>query len=226
MQLVLATHNQGKVQELKAILEPVGLDLVGYDGPEPVEDGISFLENALIKARAAHKHTGLPAIADDSGLAVEILGGSPGIFTAIWSGTKDNVANRRLLLAQLKDIHPEHRAASFVCTIALVTDEGETTFTGVWPGSISTEERGTNGQGWLYYGPRGWLCAKYGLCLAPWHCGGTDHWTTDNRRWACFVHCGRAWRCYRFPYRCAYCASFVIYLHRPSRMRRKGPQIL
>ncbi|MEN9970969.1 MAG: RdgB/HAM1 family non-canonical purine pyrophosphatase, partial [Actinomycetota bacterium] len=64
MQIVLATHNQGKVEELKAILEPVGLDLVGYDGPEPVEDGVSFLENALIKAREAHKHTGLPALAD------------------------------------------------------------------------------------------------------------------------------------------------------------------
>ena len=148
MKIVLATHNQGKVQELRAILEPVGLELVGYEGPEPVEDGISFLENALIKARAAYKHTGLPALADDSGLAVELLGGSPGIFTAIWSGTKDNVANRQLLLAQLKDIAPEHRAASFVCTIALVTDEGETSFTGVWPGSIATEERGTNGHGY------------------------------------------------------------------------------
>ena len=94
MKLVLATHNQGKVAELRAILEPVGMELVGYDGPEPVEDGTSFLENAFIKARAAHKHTGLPAIADDSGLQVEILGGSPGIFTAIWSGTKDNVALR------------------------------------------------------------------------------------------------------------------------------------
>ncbi|MFZ4116978.1 MAG: RdgB/HAM1 family non-canonical purine NTP pyrophosphatase [Rhodoluna sp.] len=148
MKIVLATHNQGKVQELRAILEPVGLELVGYEGPEPVEDGVSFLENALIKARAAYKHTGLPALADDSGLAVEILGGSPGIFTAIWSGTKDNVANRQLLLAQLKDIAPEHRTASFVCTIALVTDEGETSFTGVWPGSIATEERGTNGHGY------------------------------------------------------------------------------
>jgi XTP/dITP diphosphohydrolase len=148
MKIVLATHNQGKVQELRAILEPVGLELVGYEGPEPVEDGISFLENALIKARAAYEHTGLPALADDSGLAVEILGGSPGIFTAIWSGTKDNVANRQLLLAQLKDIAPEHRAASFVCTIALVTDEGETSFTGIWPGSIATEERGTNGHGY------------------------------------------------------------------------------
>jgi XTP/dITP diphosphohydrolase len=148
MQLVLATHNQGKVAELQDILAPLGLDLVGYEGPEPVEDGTSFLENALIKARAAYQQTGLPSLADDSGLAVEILGGSPGIFTAIWSGTKDNVANRQLLLAQLKDIAPEHRAASFVCTIALVNNEGETTFTGVWPGFIATEERGTNGHGY------------------------------------------------------------------------------
>jgi XTP/dITP diphosphohydrolase len=148
MQIVLATHNQGKIAEMRAILAPVGLDLIGYDGPEPVEDGITFLENALIKARAAHKHTGLPALADDSGLAVEILGGSPGIFTAIWSGSRDNVANRQLLLAQLKDIATEHRAASFVCTIALVTDEGEMSFSGIWPGSIATEERGTNGHGY------------------------------------------------------------------------------
>lgn len=148
MKVVLATHNQGKVEELRAILSPLGLDLVGYDGPEPIEDGISFLENAFIKARSAHKHTGLPAIADDSGIQVEILGGSPGIFTAIWSGTKDNVANRRLLLAQLKDIAEDHRQASFVCTIAFVTDSEELSFTGVWPGSIATEERGTNGHGY------------------------------------------------------------------------------
>jgi len=148
MKLVLATHNQGKVAELRAILEPVGLELVGYDGPEPVEDGTSFLENAFIKAKAAHKHTGLPAIADDSGVAVEILGGSPGIFTAIWSGTRDNAANRQLLLAQLKDIAPEHRAAAFICTIALVTDDVQTSFTGIWLGSIATEERGTYGHGY------------------------------------------------------------------------------
>jgi len=148
MKLVLATHNQGKVAELRAILEPVGLELVGYDGPEPVEDGTSFLENAFIKAKAAHQHTGLPAIADDSGVAVEILGGSPGIFTAIWSGTRDNAANRQLLLAQLKDIAPEHRAAAFICTIALVTDDVQTSFTGIWLGSIATEERGTYGHGY------------------------------------------------------------------------------
>lgn len=148
MKLVLATHNQGKVAELRAILAPVGLELIGFDGPEPVEDGTSFLENALIKARAAHQHTGLPALADDSGLQVEILGGSPGIFTAIWSGTKDNVANRRLLLAQLRDIPEVHRKASFVCTIALVSEDTQLSFTGIWPGSIAFEERGTNGHGY------------------------------------------------------------------------------
>ena len=150
MKLVLASHNQGKLQELAAILEPAvaGLELVSYDGPEPVEDGISYLENALIKARAAHAHTGLPAIADDSGIAVDILGGSPGIFTAIWAGGRDNVANRRLLLAQLKDIHDEHRGAAFVCTIAMVSDEGEQSFTGIWPGRIAHEERGEFGHGY------------------------------------------------------------------------------
>ena len=150
MKLVLATHNQGKVAELRAILSAAvpGIELVGYDGPEPVENGISFLENALIKARAAHQHTGLPAIADDSGLAVEILGGSPGIFTAIWAGGRDNVANRRLLLTQLKDIADGHRDAAFVCTIAMVDAEGERSFTGIWQGSIAREERGEHGHGY------------------------------------------------------------------------------
>lgn len=150
MQLVLASHNRGKLAELAAILEPAvpGLELVSYDGPEPVEDGISYLDNALIKARAAHAHTGLTAIADDSGLAVEILGGAPGIFSAIWAGGRDNVANRRLLLAQLKDIADQHRAASFICTIAMVGADGEQSFTGVWPGSIAREERGEFGHGY------------------------------------------------------------------------------
>lgn len=150
MKLVLATHNQGKVDELRAILEPAvpGLTLVAYDGPEPTENGTSFLENAMIKAKAAHQHTGLPALADDSGIAVEILGGSPGIFTAIWSGTKDNQTNRKLLLSQLKDIAPQHRAAAFICTLALVDASQELSFTGIWPGSVATEERGNNGHGY------------------------------------------------------------------------------
>lgn len=150
MKLVLATHNQGKLAELRAILEPAvaGLELIGYDGPEPIEDGTSFLENARIKAQAAFKHTGLPAIADDSGIAVDILGGSPGIFTANWSGTRDNGANRQLLLAQLKDMADAHRSAAFVCTIVLFDGENEKSFTGVWPGSVAREERGEFGHGY------------------------------------------------------------------------------
>ena len=150
MKLVLATHNQGKLAELRAILEPAvaGLELVGYDGPEPIEDGTSFLENARIKARAAFKHTGLPAIADDSGIAVDILGGAPGIFTANWSGTRDNAANRQLLLAQLQDMADAHRSAAFVCTIVLFDGENEQSFTGVWPGRVAREEAGDFGHGY------------------------------------------------------------------------------
>jgi XTP/dITP diphosphohydrolase len=149
LQIVLATHNQGKVAELRAILEPAvpGLELLGYDGPEPVESGTTYLENALIKARAAHMHTGLPAIADDSGIAVEILGGSPGIFTAIWAGGRDNVANRRLLLTQLRDIADGNRQAAFICTLALVSKDSEVSFTGNWPGTVGFEERGEYGHG-------------------------------------------------------------------------------
>ena len=106
MELVLATHNAHKVQEVQAILSGSvpGLRILGYEGPEPVEDGSTFLENALIKARAAFEHTGKPAIADDSGIVVEILGGSPGIFSARWAGGRDSVQNRQLLLAQLADV--------------------------------------------------------------------------------------------------------------------------
>ncbi|MFM6981121.1 MAG: RdgB/HAM1 family non-canonical purine NTP pyrophosphatase [Micrococcales bacterium] len=150
MQLVLATHNAHKVTEVGAILESLGasVEVLGYDGPEPIEDGTSFAENALIKARAAFAHTGIASIADDSGIAVEILGGSPGIFSAGWSGTRDSVANRQLLLAQLKDVREQHRAAAFVCTIALVDAENEICFTGVWPGRVALEERGLNGFGY------------------------------------------------------------------------------
>lgn len=150
MKFVLATHNAGKVAELRAILQPAvaDLDLIGYTGPEPIENGITFAENALIKARAAYEHTGMPAIADDSGLCVDILGGSPGIFTAIWAGGRDNVQNRQLLLRQLADISPAHRSAAFVCTIALVSETEELCFTGNWPGSIAFAERGEHGHGY------------------------------------------------------------------------------
>ena len=150
MELVLATHNAHKVKEVAAILEPIvaGLSMLGYDGPEPIEDGTSFLENSLIKARAAFAHTGKAAIADDSGIAVEILGGSPGIFSARWSGFKDDAQNRKLLLAQLKDVPEGNRQASFICTISMVSDAGETSFTGVWPGRIAFAESGEFGFGY------------------------------------------------------------------------------
>lgn len=150
MRLVLATHNAHKVKEVAAILEPMvsGLELLGYDGPEPLEDGSSFLENSLIKARAAFLHTGVTSIADDSGLAVEILGGSPGIFSARWSGEKNDELNRNLVLAQLRDVPAGNRAASFVCTISLVGDSGEVSFTGVLPGHIADKASGANGFGY------------------------------------------------------------------------------
>ena len=150
MKLVLATHNAHKVKEVAAILEPLvsGLELLGYDGPEPIEDGSSFLENSLIKARAAFLHTGITSIADDSGLAVEIMGGSPGIFSARWSGDKDDEKNRNLVLSQLRDVPAGNRAASFVCTISLVGQDGEVSFTGVLPGQIATSASGVNGFGY------------------------------------------------------------------------------
>ena len=150
MELVLATHNAHKVKEVAAILEPIvpGLSMLGYDGPEPVEDGSSFLANSLIKARTAFAHTGKASIADDSGIAVEILGGSPGIFSARWSGAKDDVQNRKLLLEQLKDVPEGNRQASFICTISMVSAAGEQSFTGVWPGRIAFAESGANGFGY------------------------------------------------------------------------------
>jgi XTP/dITP diphosphohydrolase len=150
LKLVLATHNAHKVKEVAAILEPLvpGLELLGYEGPEPIEDGSSFLENSLIKARAAFLQTGITSIADDSGLAIEIMGGSPGIFSARWSGEKDDEKNRNLVLAQLREVPAGNRAASFVCTISLVGESGEVSFTGVLPGHIKASASGTNGFGY------------------------------------------------------------------------------
>ena len=126
--IVLATHNPHKVEEFQAIVAQArpDLEVVGYDGPEPVEDGVTFAENALIKARAAAAHTGLPALADDSGIAVDVLGGSPGVFSAYWAGhAKDAAANLALLLDQLSDVADPHRTASFVSTIALVVPRSD-----------------------------------------------------------------------------------------------------
>lgn len=150
--VVLATHNPHKVEEFQAIVAAVrpDLEVVGYDGPEPVEDGVTFANNALIKARAAAAHTGLPALADDSGVAVDVLGGSPGVFSAYWAGhKKDATANLELLLDQLSDVADPHRTAQFVSVIALVVPDGrEDTVEGRWPGRLATAPGGTGGFGY------------------------------------------------------------------------------
>jgi XTP/dITP diphosphohydrolase len=149
---VLATHNPHKVAEFATIVAAARPDvqLVGYDGPEPVEDGVTFAQNALIKARAAAAHTGLPSFADDSGICVDVLGGAPGVFSAYWAGhAKNDAANLALLLDQLDDVDHPHRAAHYVSVIALVTPDGtEQTVEGVWPGRLATASRGTGGFGY------------------------------------------------------------------------------
>jgi len=150
--IVLATHNPHKVEEFQAIVRATrpDLEVVGYDGPEPVEDGVTFAANALIKARAAADHTGLPALADDSGICVDVLGGSPGVFSAYWAGhRKDAAANLALLLDQLSDVADPHRAAQFVSTIALVVPGGdEHVVEGVWPGRLAASAAGPGGFGY------------------------------------------------------------------------------
>ena len=150
MELVFATGNAHKAAEAQQILRGrmPGVNVLTFDGESPVESGTSFLENALIKARAAHKATGKAAFADDSGISVEVMGGAPGIFSAIWSGTRDDQINRDLLLAQLEDIPMEHRGAAFVCTVALVSDDAEVSFTGIWSGSIALQAAGDGGFGY------------------------------------------------------------------------------
>lgn len=152
--IVLATHNPHKVEEFQHIVARTRPDLtvIAYDGPEPVEDGVTFAENALIKARAAAEHTGLPAMADDSGICVDVLGGAPGVFSAYWAGhAKDAAANRSLLLDQLSDIRDPHRTAQFVSTIALVVPgeaSREQVVEGVWPGRLATSAAGDGGFGY------------------------------------------------------------------------------
>ncbi|MCT1789604.1 RdgB/HAM1 family non-canonical purine NTP pyrophosphatase [Dermabacter hominis] len=161
--IVLASHNAKKLKELREVLAGA---IDGFDPAlvvssaelgltDPVEDGVSFEENALIKARSAARESGLIAIADDSGLAVDILGGSPGIFSARWSGRHgDDAANNALLLAQLADIAPAHRGAQFVCAAAAViphSDGGsarEVVELGTMRGALLREPRGEGGFGY------------------------------------------------------------------------------
>jgi XTP/dITP diphosphohydrolase len=150
--LLLATRNPGKLVELRRMLS--GFDVVGLadvpDFPEAPETGATFAENALAKARDAAAATGLPSVADDSGLAVDALNGMPGVLSARWSGRHgDDRANLELLLAQVGDVPDERRGAAFVCAAALVVPGGpETVVHGAWTGRLTRAPRGTNGFGY------------------------------------------------------------------------------
>jgi XTP/dITP diphosphohydrolase len=149
---VLATRNEGKVRELARIL--VGIDLAGlneYPGaPEVAETGATFEENALLKARAIAAFTGLPAVADDSGLCVDALSGMPGIFSARWSGKHgDDEANLDLLLAQISDVPDERRGANFTCAAALARPDGSShVVLEKVDGHLIRERRGSGGFGY------------------------------------------------------------------------------
>lgn len=156
--VILASHNAKKLRELRRILtaavpglaEEAVISSAGIALPDVVEDAVTFEGNALLKARSAAAATGLLAVADDSGLAVDVLGGAPGIFSARWSGRHgDDDANNDLLLAQLADVPAEHRAARFVCAAALVAPDGtEVIERGEMPGVLLTERHGDGGFGY------------------------------------------------------------------------------
>ena len=154
--LLLATRNPGKLAELQRLLESAvpGVAVVGLrdvpEYPEAPETGATFAENALLKAREAVRYTGLPAVADDSGLTVDALNGMPGVLSARWSGRHgDDPANTALLLGQLADVPDERRGAAFVCAAAVVTPEGaERVLERSWRGQVVREGRGSNGFGY------------------------------------------------------------------------------
>ncbi|MEY8210117.1 non-canonical purine NTP pyrophosphatase [Corynebacterium sp. MNWGS58] len=161
MQILLASNNSKKLAELQRIVadnealagrgdvEIIGTaDAPAYD--EPVEDGRTFSDNALIKARAGARNTGLVTIADDSGLAVDELAGMPGVLSARWCGEHGNdAANNELLLAQLADVPDERRSCAFVSVCALVTPDGqEHVVEGRWEGQLLCSPRGENGFGY------------------------------------------------------------------------------
>jgi XTP/dITP diphosphohydrolase len=155
--LLVATRNPGKLVELRRLLaaaDVVGVRVLGLadvpEFPEEPETGATFAENALAKARDAAKATGLPAVADDSGLAVDALNGMPGVLSARWSGRHgDDRANLDLVLGQLADVPDERRGAAFVCAAALVVPGGtEVVVHGEWAGRLVRAPRGANGFGY------------------------------------------------------------------------------
>lgn len=158
---VVASGNAGKIAELAALLDALDIEPVSqaeFEVSDAEETGIAFIDNALIKARHAAQATGLPAIADDSGLAVDYLDGAPGIFSARYAGVHgDDAANNAKLLAELDGVADEARGAAFhCCLVALrsVADPAPIVAHGIWHGRILTEASGNNGFG---YDPLFWV---------------------------------------------------------------------
>lgn len=151
--VVLATRNAGKVAELRRILAGA-VELVGLDDVEPYEPGpetgATFTDNALLKAREAVQHTGLPAVADDSGLSVDAMNGMPGVLSARWAGRHGHDrANLELLLEQLADVPDERRQAGFVCAAAYALPDGRSEVVlGEMRGWVTRSPRGTHGFGY------------------------------------------------------------------------------
>ena len=158
-QLVLASHNAGKLKELQAMLgDAVRVRSVAeFSSVEPEETGLSFVENAILKARHAARVSGLPALADDSGLAVDFLGGAPGIYSARYADGQGDAANNAKLLEVLKEVPDEQRGAQFVCALALLQhadDPLPIICEGLWHGRILHAARGEQGFG---YDPLFWV---------------------------------------------------------------------
>ncbi|UAA37970.1 XTP/dITP diphosphatase [Paraneptunicella aestuarii] len=159
--VVLATGNPGKVKELQSLLADLGIEVVPqseFDVPEAEETGSTFVENAIIKARNAAKHTGLPAIADDSGLSVDFLGGEPGVYSARYAGADANDSDNIVkLLDAMKDAPAGQRGAKFNCVLVLMQHENDPTpiiAHGQWQGEILHEIQGEGGFG---YDPVFWV---------------------------------------------------------------------
>lgn len=155
LQIVLATSNEGKIAELQSLLSPLPIEWIPqseFDIADIEETGKTFIENAIIKARHASQLSGLPALADDSGLVVDALGGAPGVYSSRYAGenASDSERNRKLL-DEMKDVDAHDRAAAYHCVLALVEYEDDPApliCHGIWEGSIATEPRGTNGFGY------------------------------------------------------------------------------
>jgi XTP/dITP diphosphohydrolase len=159
--VVLASGNAGKLREFNRILVPLAMEVksqASFDVPEVPEDGLSFVENAIIKARAASKHTGLAALADDSGLEVDYLNGAPGIYSARFAGGDGDEANNSKLLAELEGVPAEQRSARFQCALVYMRHWQDPTpliCQGSWEGTILLQPSGDNGFGYdpLFYLP-------------------------------------------------------------------------